>query len=180
MASTLAQATATAHKAVTSLLSASQVTPGSTISTSVGIKETAPDKTFTLEGISGKNIIVGVPGAFTGTCNQHVPGYIQAYDQFKAKGVNEIYVVAVNDVFVVKAWKEHLAPSGTGVRFISDDSGSFVGSLGLLFDPSALLGGPRAKRFVLVVEGTEITHVAIEPDPTKVTVTGADKILPLL
>ncbi|TCD71110.1 hypothetical protein EIP91_000204 [Steccherinum ochraceum] len=193
MASTLASATSAAHKTIVSLLSASQVTVGMTIqdvtdasirssniSTSVTIKETAPDQTFTLEGISGKNIIVGVPGAFTGTCNAHVPGYIQAYDKFKAKGVKDVYVVAVNDVFVMQAWKDHLASSGTPVRFIADDTGSFIGSMGLLFDPSEKLGGPRAKRFVIVAEGTQITHLAIEPDPTKVTVTAADKILPLL
>ncbi|THH13370.1 hypothetical protein EUX98_g9736, partial [Antrodiella citrinella] len=123
---------------------------------------------------------VGVPGAFTSTCNAHIPGYINAYDQFKAKGINDIYVVAVNDVFVVQAWKEHLAASGTPIHFLSDDTGAFVGSMGLLFDPTPMLGSPRSKRFVLVVEGHEITHVAVEPDPTKVTVTGADAVLPLL
>lgn len=54
-----------------------------------------------------------MPGAFTGTCTNQIPGYIQAYDQFKAKGVNDVFVVAVNDVFVLKAWKAQLAPEGT-------------------------------------------------------------------
>ena len=56
---------------------------------------------------------VGVPGAFTGTCSAQVPGYIKAYPQFKEKGVDNIYIVAVNDAFVTKAWKEQLAPEGT-------------------------------------------------------------------
>lgn len=72
---------------------------------------------------------IGVPGAFTGTCNAQVPGYIKAYDDFKAKGIKNIYVISVNDVFVMKwviyamlithilivwrAWKERLAPEGT-------------------------------------------------------------------
>ena len=53
-----------------------------------------------------------MPGAFTGTCSKQVPGYIKAYEEFKAKGVDNIYIVAVNDAFVTKAWKEHLHPRG--------------------------------------------------------------------
>ncbi|KAI0075025.1 Redoxin [Panus rudis PR-1116 ss-1] len=180
MASYVATITQAAHHAVTSLLSAAQVKPGSTIATSVEVKENAPDQTFKLEGISGKNIIVGVPGAFTGTCSAQIPGYIKAYEQFKEKGVKDIYVVAVNDVFVLKAWKDQLAPGGTPIRFIADDKGAFVGSLGLLFDATPLLGGPRSKRFVLVTEGDEITHVAVEAVPSELTITAAEKILPLL
>ena len=56
---------------------------------------------------------VGVPGAFTGTCSAQIPAYIHAYAQFKQRGVDNIYVVAVNDAFVTKAWKDHLAPDGT-------------------------------------------------------------------
>ena len=54
-----------------------------------------------------------MPGAFTGTCSAQVPGYIKAYEKFRERGVDNIYIVAVNDVFVTKAWKEHLAPEGT-------------------------------------------------------------------
>jgi hypothetical protein len=82
------------------------------------------------------HVQVGVPGAFTGTCHAQVPGYINAFKQFQEKGVDGIYIVAVNDVFVTKyvalklrlcisiywmltrndnrAWKENLAPDGTG------------------------------------------------------------------
>ncbi len=61
---------------------------------------------------------VGVPGAFTGTCSAQVPGYIKAYEQFKERGVDNIYIVAVNDVFVTKAWKEKLAPECTREFFV--------------------------------------------------------------
>ncbi|EMD35799.1 hypothetical protein CERSUDRAFT_26200, partial [Gelatoporia subvermispora B] len=88
---------------------------------------------------------VGVPGAFTGTCSAQVPGYIAAFERFREKGVQNIYVVAVNDVFCMKAWKEQLAPAGTPVHFVADDKGAFVGALGMLFDASPLLGGPRSK-----------------------------------
>jgi len=180
MASLLASATDAAHSAAVSLMSAAEVKPGSTIPISVPVKEEEATKTFTFEGITGKNIFIGVPGAFTGTCSAQVPAYIGAYDKFKAKGINNIYVVAVNDVFTMKAWKEKLASEGTPVHFVADDKGAFVGALGMLFDASELLGAPRSKRFVLITDGDKVTHVAVEPVPSGLTITAAEKILPLL
>jgi len=180
MASILASATQVAHSAAVSIMSAAEVKPGSTIPTSVPIKEEEAAKTFTLEGITGKNIFLGVPGAFTGTCSAQVPGYIGMYEKFKERGVNNIYVVGVNDVFVMKAWKEKLAPDGTPIHFIADDKGAFVGALGMLFDASEKLGAPRSKRFVLITEGDKVTQVAAETEPSDLTVTAADKVLPLL
>ncbi|RPD58297.1 Redoxin [Lentinus tigrinus ALCF2SS1-7] len=177
MASFLSSATKTAHHLATSLLSAAEAKVGSIIPLKVPIKETDPEKTFTLEGITGKNLIVGVPGAFTGTCSAQVPGYIKAYEQFKQRGVDNIYVVAVNDVFVMKAWKEQLAPEGTPIHFIADDQGAFTGALGMLFDASALLGAPRSKRFVALVEGDTITYLAVESNPGELSVTAAEKVL---
>ncbi|KAF8452118.1 Redoxin-domain-containing protein [Boletus edulis BED1] len=101
-------------------------------------------KGFTLD-LSGKNIILGAPGAFTPPCSSQVPQYIKDYDKYKAKGIKDIYDIAVNDAFVTKAWKEKLAPQGTGVRFIADDKGELMSSLGLIFDASGLLGSPRSK-----------------------------------
>ncbi|KAI0328929.1 Redoxin [Cubamyces sp. BRFM 1775] len=180
MASLLSGATKTAHHLATSLLSAAEAKVGSTIPAKVPVKEDDPEKTFTFEGIKGKNVFVGVPGAFTGTCTAQVPGYINAYEQFKAKGIDNIYVVAVNDVFVMKAWKKQLAPEGTPVHFIADDQGAFVGALGMLFDASPLLGAPRSKRFVAVAEDDTITYIAVEQNPAELTVTAAEKVLPWL
>ncbi|KAI9059369.1 Redoxin [Trametes sanguinea] len=183
MASLLAGATKTAHSLATSLLSAAEAKVGSTIPLKVPVKEDDAQKTFTFEGVlKGKNVFVGVPGAFTGTCSAQVPGYIKAFDKFKEKGVENVYIVAVNDVFVMKAWKEQLAPEGTpaGVHFIADDQGAFVGALGMLFDASPLLGAPRSKRFVAVTEGETITYIAVEPNPAELTVTAAEKVLPWL
>ncbi|KAH9848201.1 Redoxin-domain-containing protein [Lenzites betulinus] len=177
MASVLASATKTAHSLATSLLSAAEAKVGATIPTNVHIKEDDASAPFTLAAITGKNVFVGVPGAFTGTCSAQIPAYIKNFDQFKAKGVDGVYVVGVNDVFVMKAWKEQLAPQGTPIHFIADDQAAFVGALGMLFDASELLGAPRSKRFVAVTEGETITYLAVEPVPGEVTVTAADKIL---
>ncbi|EAU81656.1 hypothetical protein CC1G_02672 [Coprinopsis cinerea okayama7 len=140
------------------------------------VKEDSPGETKPLK-LTGKNIIIGLPGAFTTPCNGHVPAYISNYDKFKAKGVENIYVIAVNDAYVTKAWKEALAPNGTDIHFIADDTGNVISSLGFLFDASGGLGGPRSKRFVLVTDGHKITSVSVEEEVPKVTVTSADSIL---
>ncbi|EIN04457.1 Redoxin-domain-containing protein [Punctularia strigosozonata HHB-11173 SS5] len=171
MTSILTAATEAAHSAVGGLLAKAQIQPGGTIPIA-SVKEGDAAKAFELR-LQGKNIIVGVPGAFTGTC-------IQLFEQFKSKGVNDVFVVAVNDVFVMKAWKAQLSTSDTGVRFIADDKGAFVSQLGLIFDASPLLGSPRSERFVIVADGHTVELVAVEPDPTKITVTAADKVLALL
>ncbi|KAF7799135.1 hypothetical protein EIP86_010366 [Pleurotus ostreatoroseus] len=192
MASLLSSVTNAAHAAATNLLSAAQVEPetqkshygtGGLIPTAVTVKEDSADQTITLEGLTGRNIIVGVPGAFTGTCSRQIPQYIEAYEKFKEKGIKDIYVFAVNDIFVMKsfrAWKENMAPNGTPIRFIADDKGAFVGALGLLFDASPRLGSPRAKRFVLVTQDTTVEQVIIENATGELTVTAADKILALI
>lgn len=145
----------------------------------VPVKEYAPDKPEPLV-LKGKNIIVGVPGAFTGTCNAQVPGYINAFKQFQEKGVNGIYIVAVNDVFVTKAWKENLAPNGTEVHFIADDSAAFSNAIGLTFDPSVVLGNVRSTRYVIITEDQKVTSIHIEPEPGKLTVSAAELVLATL
>ncbi|KAJ6589099.1 thioredoxin peroxidase [Mycena capillaripes] len=152
------------------------ITPGSTLP-SVSVKENAADKPAPFTFPEGKHIIVGVPGAFTGTCHAQVPGYISQFDAFKAKGIEQIAVVAVNDVFVLKAWKENLAPEGTPVRFISDDTGALAAALGLAFDATPLLGNVRSKRFVIIANGNKVETVAVEEVPSQLTVTDAKTIL---
>jgi 2-Cys peroxiredoxin 5 len=172
MTSILASA---AHNVAASLLGVTHIQPGATIP-AADVKEDAPDKATPLTLI-GKNILIGVPGAFTTPCNAHIPAYIESFDEFKAKGVNEIYVFGVNDAFVMKAWKEKLAPNGTPIHFIADDKGAFVTALGLIFDASPLLGSPRSKRFAIVTNGNEVVSVAVEDAPPSVTVTSAKSIL---
>ncbi|KAK2459843.1 hypothetical protein APHAL10511_008164 [Amanita phalloides] len=130
MTSVLSTATHTAHSLAASLLSTAQVKPGSTLP-AVEVKENSAEHAAPLS-LKGKNIIVGLPGAFTETCtNAHVPAYIANYEKFKAKGINDIYIVSVNDLFVMQAWKKSLASEGTAVHFVADDDGTFTGALGI-------------------------------------------------
>ncbi|KXN85163.1 Putative peroxiredoxin pmp20 [Leucoagaricus sp. SymC.cos] len=179
MATALASAAQAAHSVAASILARAQVQPGTDIPSSTDLKENAADESKQLD-LNGKNLIIGVPGAFTGTCSRQIPGFIEAYDDFKARGIHNIYVVSVNDVFVMKAWKENLAPRGTNVQFIADDKGAFTGALGLLFDATPRLGGPRSKRYVIVVEDGKVSSIAVEDVPSNLTVTDAKAILTTL
>ncbi|KAJ7645846.1 Redoxin [Mycena rosella] len=174
--SMISEALRAVHSVATATIShVATVQPGSTLP-AVPVKEDAADKPAPFVFPKGKHVIVGVPGAFTGTCHGQVQGYIAQADAFKAKGVEQISVVAVNDVFVLKAWKENLAPGGTGVRFISDDTGAFSTALGLVFDATPLLGGVRSRRYAIIANGDKIETVAVE-EAGQFTVSDAKTIL---
>ncbi|KAH8113044.1 Redoxin-domain-containing protein [Phellopilus nigrolimitatus] len=178
MASILASTAHAAHAAAGSFLGAAPVAVGGALPAAPTVKELDPEKGFALGKEGGRVVIVGVPGAFTPPCSSQVPGYIEKADAFAARGVKAIYVVAVNDAFVTQAWKEKLTGGKpTSVRFVADDKGEFTAGVGMLFDASGLLGGPRSKRYVLVAEDGKVTHVAVEESPPDVSVTKADAIL---
>ncbi|KAF8420724.1 Redoxin [Tirmania nivea] len=143
------------------------------------LTETAPNKTVELPN-KGKIVIVGVPGAFTPPCSDHVPTYISAYDDLLKKGISEIYIVGVNDQFVMNAWGKHLGADPEKhehIHFCADRNGEFVKSLGLDFDASELLGNTRSKRFALVVEDGVVKDLRVENLPPDLTVTLADELL---
>ncbi|PBK83390.1 thioredoxin-like protein, partial [Armillaria gallica] len=158
MASIIAGAAHTAHSTAASLLSSAQIHPGKTLPP-LKVKETSPERTETVQ-LSGTSIIVGVPRAFTGTCSAQIPGYIDNYEAFKAKGVTGIYVVAVNDQFVMNAWKEKSAPNDTPIHFLADDQGEFAGATGLIFDATPLLGGPHSKASVIFRDDLHLSSPA--------------------
>ncbi|KAI9428943.1 Redoxin [Lactarius indigo] len=169
----------TAHAQASALLAKNPAKPGDKLPLKEPLKENDPTKAIALAP-TGKTIFVGVPGAFTPTCSSQAPAYIEKYEEFKAKGVSEIFVVTVNDSFVTKAWKEKLAPNGTPVRFLADDQALFVSALGLVFDATPALGAPRAKRFVIIANGDAIETVLIEENPSDLTTTAAAHVLTLL
>ena len=105
--------------------------------------------------VKGKTIaIFGLPGAFTPTCSaQHVPGFVQNADAFKAKGVDEIWCISVNDAFVMGAWGREQKAAGT-VRMMADGNAAFTKALGLDADFSKHGMGTRSQRYsMLVVDG---------------------------
>ncbi|ROW00184.1 hypothetical protein VSDG_03505 [Cytospora chrysosperma] len=125
---------------------------------------------------TGHGIIIGVPGAYSPGCSQkHVPSYL-LHPELKKAG--KVFVVAVNDPFVMKAWGETLDPSAThGVRFIADAQGEFTKALDLDFDATKIFGNFRSKRYALVVENGKVKSTHVEPDGTGTNESMADKVL---
>ncbi|MCQ9617186.1 peroxiredoxin [Paenalcaligenes niemegkensis] len=113
--------------------------------------------------VAGKKIAVfAVPGAFTPTCSErHLPGFITKADEFKAKGVDEIWCVAVNDPFVMGAWAKD-QNAGDKVRLLADGSGEWVRKLGLEFDLSAKGLGVRSKRFSALLDDGVVKQLNID------------------
>ena len=103
--------------------------------------------------VKGKKIaIFGLPGAFTPTCSaKHVPGYLQHYEALKAKGVDEIWCVSVNDAFVMGAWARDQKAGGK-VRMMADGSAEFTQKAGLALDLTASGMGVRSCRYSMLVE----------------------------
>jgi len=113
--------------------------------------------------VKGKKIaIFGLPGAFTPTCSaQHAPGYIQNADALKAKGIDEIWCISVNDAFVMGAWGRELKATGT-VRMLADGNAAFTKALGLDADFSKFGMGTRSQRYSLLVEDGVVKQLNVE------------------
>jgi glutaredoxin/glutathione-dependent peroxiredoxin len=136
-----------------------------------------PKEVTTEEFFGGKTVVLfGVPGAFTPTCSaKHLPGFVNHIDALKAKGVDAVACMAVNDVFVMGAWGKD---QGTGdkVTMLADGSAAFTKAMGLEFDLTARGLGVRAQRFALVAKDGVVTHVAVEA-PGAFEVSSAEAIL---
>lgn len=125
----------------------------------------------------GKTIaIFGLPGAYTPTCSaKHVPGYVKHADALKAKGVDEIWCISVNDAFVMGAWGRDQHASGI-VRMMADGNADFNKALGLDADFSKFGMGTRSQRYsMLVVDGT-VKQLNVE-EGGKFEVSDADTML---
>jgi peroxiredoxin len=118
----------------------------------------------------GKKIaIFGLPGAFTPTCSaQHVPGYVANADALKAKGVDEIWCISVNDAFVMGAWGRDQKSTGI-VRMMADGNGDFSKALGLSVDYSKHGMGTRSQRYSMVVEDGVVKQLNVEEAGFKVS-----------
>ncbi len=123
-----------------------------------------------------KVVIFGLPGAFTPTCSaKHVPSYIANYDKLKAKGVDDIICMSVNDAFVMGAWARDQKAGGK-VRMMGDGSADFTKALGLELDLVAKGMGVRCQRFSMLVEDGVVKTLNIE-GPGKFEVSDGDTML---
>jgi glutaredoxin/glutathione-dependent peroxiredoxin len=133
---------------------------------------------FKVEDLTrGKKVVIfGLPGAFTPTCSaKHVPGYVANYDKLKAKGVDDIVCMSVNDAFVMGAWAKDLHANGK-VRLMGDGSAAYTKALGLELDLVARGMGVRCQRFSALIENGVVKTLNIE-GPGKFEVSDADTML---
>ena len=129
--------------------------------------EDGPGAVSTDEIFGGKTVaIFGLPGAFTRTCSaKHLPGFVGNADALKAKGIDTIVCVAVNDVFVMDAWGK-TQDVGDRVMMAADGSAAFTKALGLESDMSAKGFGLRCQRFSMVVEDGTVKSLNIDAPGT--------------
>jgi peroxiredoxin len=124
-----------------------------------------------------KVALFGVPGAFTPTCsNLHMPSFLSNIDAFKGKGVDSIAVTAVNDVFVMEAWKKANGADGK-IDFLADGNGEFAKGIDLVFDGSAGGLGARVKRFSMLVDNGVVKALNVEDAPGKCDLTSGQALL---
>jgi peroxiredoxin len=144
--------------------------------TSEGVKEFTTDDIF-----RGKRIVlIAVPGAFTPACSQrHLPGYVDKAADIKAKGIDEIACVAVNDAFVMGAWGRDQKAEGK-VRMLADGSGDFTRALGLELDLSKGGLGVRSKRYSMLVDDGVVKSLNVEQQPGQVDLSGVEAMLKAL
>lgn len=149
-----------------------QTLPSSTLSelTPDGVVNHQTDELFA----NKKVVLFAVPGAFTPTCSKsHLPGFVTLADQIKAKGVDLIACVSVNDAFVMQAWGE--AQNASEILMLGDGDASFTKALGLEMD-TAGFGGIRSRRYAMIIENGVVTQLNVE-EPKQFEVSKAEVIL---
>ncbi|KAL9237610.1 hypothetical protein vseg_012137 [Gypsophila vaccaria] len=126
----------------------------------------------------GKKVVIfGLPGAYTGVCSaQHVPSYKNNIDKFKAKGIDSVICVSVNDPYVMNGWAEKL-DAKDAVEFYGDFDGSFHKSLDLSVDLSSALLGTRSHRWSAYVDDGNVKVLNVETVPSEFKVSGGDHML---
>lgn len=144
--------------------------------TLVKATDAGPEKVQSSDYFKGKTVaLFSVPGAFTPTCSaRHLPGYVDKADELKAKGVDEIVATAVNDAFVMGAWKA--ANGADAVTMLADGNGDFAEAVGLTMDGSGFGLGKRGQRWSAIVEDGVVKELNVEA-PGDFSVSSAEYLL---
>ena len=136
-----------------------------------------PNQFTVADLVKGKRVVIfGLPGAFTPTCSaKHVPSYVTNIDKLRAKGVDEVWCVSVNDAFVMGAWGREQKSDGK-VRMMADGSADLTKKLGLEMDLTARGMGVRSQRYAMFVEDGVVKRLNVEA-PGKFEVSSAEAML---
>jgi len=139
--------------------------------------EGGPQDLSTAQLFDGKRVVLfSVPGAFTPTCSaKHLPGFLEQFGSIRAKGVDTVACMSVNDVFVMNAWGKS-AGVGDKVRMLADGNGDYARALGLELDATGFGMGHRGQRFAVIVDNGVATKVFVE-EPGQFKVSAAEHVL---
>ncbi len=128
---------------------------------------------------TGKVVLFAVPGAFTPGCSDyHLPGFLIRDEEIKAKGVDKVACIAVNDAFVMGAWGE-ATEVGDKIHMLADGNGDFTAAVGLQMDGSKFGLGQRSQRYAAIIEDGVVTSLLVEPGPG-INASSAESILAAL
>lgn len=143
------------------------------------IGDAGPEAVALKDKTAGRKVVIfAVPGAFTPTCHSaHVPSFIRTHDGFKAKGVDEIICISVNDPFVMKAWGEATGATVAGLTLLADAKSELTTAIGMNFDapPAGLMA--RSKRYAMLVEDGVVKQLNIEQSPGTCEISGGEALL---
>jgi len=142
------------------------------------MKNDGPGSLSTDELFNGKTVVLfGVPGAYTPTCSKaHLPGFVENAAALKAKGIDTLACMAVNDVFVMDAWGKGGGADGK-VLMLADGNATYTKALGLELDASGFGMGTRSQRFALVAKNGVVQKLLVEPSAGQCTISGGQSIL---
>ncbi|MCC5987748.1 MAG: peroxiredoxin [Pararhodobacter sp.] len=150
--------------------------------TLVRMGENGPEQ-LSISGLTAgrKVVIFAVPGAFSATCHMaHVPSFIRTHDALKARGVDEIICISVNDPFVMKAWAEATGADKAGITMLADADGSFTRALGMQFDIPAVGLIGRSKRYAMLAEDGVVKVFNLETARGTCEMSGGEAMLDTL
>ena len=135
-----------------------------------------PQPTTTQDFFGGKRVaLIAVPGAFTPTCSaRHMPSYVEKAEDLRAKGVDEIACISVNDPFVMAAWNK--SDGSQDITMLADGNGAFADAVGLSFDGSKFGMGKRSQRYSMVVNDGLVEQLNVEA-PGEYRASSAEQLL---
>jgi peroxiredoxin len=140
-----------------------------------------PETVDLAQYVAGRKVVLfALPGAFTGPCStSHIPSFMRTADDFRAKGVDEIICVSVNDPFVLAAWGEATGATGAGITLLGDADGALTHTLKMEFTapPIGLIG--RSNRYAVVLDDGVITHANID-EPGACDISRGEQLLETL
>ncbi len=140
-----------------------------------------PAQASTAEVFNNKTVAVfAVPGAFTPTCHMtHLPGFLANADALRAKGVDQIACISVNDVFVLDAWAKDTT-AGSDIQMLADGSAAFTSAIGMELDLTERGLGIRSKRYAMLVKDGMVESFLIDDNPGEASKSSAEALLATL